>query len=87
MIYRTRYQRESAVSALMNDLLLRTTNPVMQEYAELSVILLGGLPGRRKAIEPRVAELIAAAERRKRAFEKRLEEANAKSNSSNTEAA
>ena len=64
MIYKTRYQRGAAACALLRDLSLRTTNPVIKEYCDVAVALLAAPPHERAAIEGRAVEMVAAAEAR-----------------------
>lgn len=66
MTLKTRYARSYAACELLRDLSMRATNPITKEVTELAVELLSAPLERRRAIEPRVLELVAAAADRRR---------------------
>jgi hypothetical protein len=66
MMFRTRYQRTQAACDLLRDLNIRATHSVTKEITELAIELLSAPPEYRRAREPRVVELLAAAEDRRR---------------------
>jgi hypothetical protein len=65
MTIRTRYQRIQAACDLLRDLNLRATHAVTKEVTELAIELLSAPPNCRGASEPRVLELLAAADDRR----------------------
>jgi hypothetical protein len=53
----------------MQDLKLRTTNPVIKEYCQIAYTLIAAPLNERAAIDERAAELVAAAEVRRKRLE------------------
>ena len=67
MFFKTRYQRSRAVVEMLQDLRLRSTNPVIHEYTTLMEILLAGPLNERRAIDTKVHGILCLAnERRER---------------------
>jgi hypothetical protein len=66
MNFRTRFQRGNAAGTLMRDLELRTTNPGIKEICRICYTLIAAPVNARAAIDARAAELVAAAEARRK---------------------